>query len=128
MSATMTGAETRGEWLFARCMRSTGRFVAMWRHVDTGDLVRAWTQALQGMPEDTLVVGIEALRSVPHPPTLPEFLDLCHQARLQSNSRCVLRLPRCCRADPAVVDASLDCRHPSSPVRHSCVATRVLQR
>ena len=101
--------ETRGEWLFRQMHALYGaRFVAMWRNVDTDDLMRVWTHALAGMPPESLQAGVVALQAVPHPPTLPEFLDLCEQERLRNATTRTPWLPPARRADTAVVDANLD--------------------
>ncbi|CAE6861878.1 hypothetical protein R75461_08028 [Paraburkholderia nemoris] len=99
--------ETRGEWLFRQMHALYGaRFAAMWRNVDSADLMRVWSRALHGMPQETLLSGVEALQGVPHPPTLPEFLDLCRQARLRAVSGHAPRL----RSDTRAV-AAISVRH-----------------
>ncbi|MGF6636793.1 hypothetical protein [Paraburkholderia sp. MM6662-R1] len=100
--------ETRGEWLFRQMHAIYGaRFVAMWRSVDTSDLKRVWTHALNGVPAEALQAGIVALCDVPHPPTLPEFLELCRATRRQAAASSPPRLPQPDRANPAKVEACL---------------------
>ncbi|CAG9258502.1 conserved hypothetical protein [Paraburkholderia unamae] len=87
------GTETRGAWLFRHLLTLYGsRFLAMWRGVDTDDLKRAWSQRLRGFSPEALRAGLDALEGVAHPPTLPEFLTLCREARMQHSATNAPRL------------------------------------
>ncbi|MBT2789174.1 hypothetical protein [Paraburkholderia strydomiana] len=88
------GTETRGAWLFRHLLTLYGsRFLAMWRGVNTEDLKHAWSQRLHGVSPEALRAGLEALEGVAHPPTLPEFLALCREARVQRFAGTAPRLP-----------------------------------
>lgn len=105
---TTEAHETRGEWLFRQMHALYGaRFVAMWRNVDKADLMRGWTHALHGFAPEALHAGIDALRTVPHPPTLPEYLELCRQGRANAAASSPPKLPPPVRADPATVNAAI---------------------
>jgi hypothetical protein len=104
------GTETRGAWLFRHLLTLYGsRFLAMWRGVDTDDLKRAWSQRLQGVSPDALRAGLQALDGVPHPPTLPEFLALCREGRMQQYALTVPRLGSASgvACSPEVAEANL---------------------
>jgi len=85
--------ETRGAWLFRHLLTLYGsRFLAMWRGVDTDDLKRAWSLRLHGLSPESLRAGLRALDGLQHPPTLPEFLGLCREARVQQFANSAPRL------------------------------------
>lgn len=51
--------------------------------------------------------GVDTLQAAPHPPTLPEYLELCRQARANAAASAPLKLPPLVRAAPETVNASL---------------------
>jgi hypothetical protein len=87
--------ETRGAWLWRKMMFVYGaRFLDMWEGVDVNEMQITWSEALRGIPRDAIQRGIGALYRTRHPPTLPEFIDLCkppapvpvaHQFRLEES-------------------------------------------
>ncbi|QUO26158.1 hypothetical protein KEH57_04305 [Burkholderia cenocepacia] len=108
MNAIPNNAETRGEWLFRTMHALYGtRFVSMWRGVDANELKRTWTLALHGLSREALQAGIAALRDKPYPPTLPEFLDLCRQGRVQQAAAYAPRITDARRASTSTVEANL---------------------
>lgn len=101
--------ESRGAWLFRHMLTLYGsRFLAMWRGVDTEDLKRAWSLRLRDLSPEALCAGLRALEGVAHPPTLPEFLALCRETRVQQVAVGGQR-PRALAApcSPEVADANL---------------------
>ncbi len=77
MSSTPS-TETRGAWLWRKMMNVYGaRFLDMWEGVDVAEMQVTWTEALRGTSREALQRGIAALYHAKHPPTLPEFIDLC---------------------------------------------------
>lgn len=66
------------ERLFARLLTLYGRkFADQWGCVDATDLKAAWARDLADMQPERIAMGLEACKSRPFPPTLPEFRALC---------------------------------------------------
>lgn len=53
------------------------RLTDQWGMTDSGELIAAWTEGLEGLSRVELIRGREALRTRTWPPTLPEFIALC---------------------------------------------------
>jgi hypothetical protein len=53
------------------------RFLDMWEGVDVNEMQATWSDGMRGMSREALQRGITALYHAKHPPTLPEFLELC---------------------------------------------------
>jgi hypothetical protein len=89
-----SSTETRGAWLWRKMMFIYGaRFLDMWEGVDVNEMQTTWTDALRGMSRDDLQRGVAALYRTRHPPTLPDFLELCKP------------VPAMYRANPLALDA-----------------------
>lgn len=64
--------------LFARMSGSYGaKWADLWRGTDLQSVRRLWGTELAALSRDDLKAGVEALRTRPFPPTLPEFISLC---------------------------------------------------
>lgn len=64
--------------LFARMSGMYGsKFADMWRGTDLVVVRKLWGTELASLTRDELRRGVEALRTRPFPPTLPEFVGLC---------------------------------------------------
>lgn len=65
--------------LFAKMLAFYGsKFSDLWRGADLQQVRRTWGCELSTLTRQELKQGVEALRSRPFPPTLPEFVALCH--------------------------------------------------
>jgi hypothetical protein len=70
--------KSRGQWVFAKMASIYGaRFLDMWRDINQAEAETMWTQAMHGMSDDAIRRGLAKLFHTPHPPTLPEWLELC---------------------------------------------------
>lgn len=66
------------ERLFERFAAMYGtKFLDLWRDMDVQAVKAAWAEDLAGMTVDEIKAGIDALKTKPWPPTLPEFIALC---------------------------------------------------
>lgn len=64
--------------LFARMSGMYGsKFADLWRGTDLVVVRKLWGQELAHLTREELRHGVEALRTRPFPPTLPEFVTLC---------------------------------------------------
>lgn len=88
------------EWverLFQRLHAMYGtKWVALWDGQDIRNVMAAWAYDLAGVSADQIKRALEHLKSHnPFPPTLPEFLSLCRQFRVdQPVSAPALDAPR----------------------------------
>lgn len=58
------------------------KFVEMWVHVSPEVTNETWASGLDGVSKDTLSAVLRhLLRNNPFPPTLPEFVALCHRLK-----------------------------------------------
>ena len=66
--------------LFARFATLYGnRFVDLWRNIDMVEVRAAWAHELQ--PYSPQIIGTAVKGLGTHPPSLPEFIDLCQRAK-----------------------------------------------
>ena len=49
----------------------------MWKNVDHAMLKQAWAEDLAGLKAEEIKTGLEACKTKPWPPSLPEFIELC---------------------------------------------------
>ncbi|WP_176318001.1 hypothetical protein [Burkholderia vietnamiensis] len=96
------------EALFSKMAAFYGsRFASMWNGVNVVEAHRAWAIELGKLSRDQLKAGSDNLTALPKPPTLPEFVALCRQARSEQAASTTLRLADERPADRATVEANL---------------------
>lgn len=96
------------EALFSKMAAFYGsRFASMWNGVNVGEVQRAWAIELGKLSRDQLKAGSDNLTALPKPPTLPEFVSLCRQARSEQAASTTPRLADERPADRATVEANL---------------------
>lgn len=96
------------EALFSKMAAFYGsRFASMWNGVNVVEVQRAWAIELGKLSRDQLKAGSDNLTALPKPPTLPEFVSLCRQARSEQAASTTLRLADERPADRATVEANL---------------------
>lgn len=83
------------------------KFTSMWRGVKVEEVQKAWAIELAKLSREQLKAGSESLSALPKPPTLPEFIALCKQARLEQAAFQTPRLKHVTPADQKVIDANL---------------------
>lgn len=96
------------------------KFTSMWRGVKVEEVQKAWAIELAKLSREQLKAGSESMTALPKPPTLPEFINLCKQARLEQAAFQAPRLEHVTPADQKVIDANLaQIRRFSKPKRLS---------
>ncbi|KWF29895.1 hypothetical protein [Burkholderia pseudomultivorans] len=96
------------EALFSKMAAFYGsRFASMWNGVNVSEVQRAWAIELGKLSRDQLKAGSDNLTALPKPPTLPEFVALCRQARSEQAASTMPRLADERPADRATVEANL---------------------
>lgn len=96
------------EALFSKMAAFYGsRFASMWNGVNVAEVQRAWAIELGKLSRDQLKAGSDNLTALPKPPTLPEFVALCRQARSEQAASTIPRLADERPADRATVEANL---------------------
>ncbi|MCO8325933.1 hypothetical protein ABEG10_23290 [Burkholderia cenocepacia] len=96
------------EALFSKMAAFYGsRFASMWNGVNVSEVQRAWAIELGKLSRDQLKAGSDNLTALPKPPTLPEFVSLCRQARSEQAASTTPRLADERPADRATVEANL---------------------
>ncbi|MDN7658462.1 hypothetical protein [Burkholderia cenocepacia] len=96
------------EALFSKMAAFYGsRFASMWNGVNVVEVQRAWAIELGKLSRDQLKAGSDNLTALPKPPTLPEFVSLCRQARSEQAASTTPRLTDERPADRATVEANL---------------------
>ncbi|MBN3500904.1 hypothetical protein [Burkholderia cenocepacia] len=96
------------EALFSKMAAFYGsRFASMWNGVNVVEVQRAWAIELGKLSRDQLKAGSDNLTALPKPPTLPEFVALCRQARSEQAASTASRLADERPADRATVEANL---------------------
>ncbi|RQV56108.1 hypothetical protein [Burkholderia cenocepacia] len=96
------------EALFSKMAAFYGsRFASMWNGVNVVEVRRAWAIELGKLSRDQLKAGSDNLTALPKPPTLPEFVSLCRQARSEQAASTAPRLADERPADRATVEANL---------------------
>lgn len=72
------------ERLFALMSATYGsRFASLWSGTDPVQMQKVWAVELWKLSEEQRKAGIANLTALPKPPTLPEYLGLCRQARAE---------------------------------------------
>lgn len=109
------------EALFSKMSAFYGdKFAMMWRGSKIDEVQKAWAIELAKLSREQLKAGSESLTALPKPPTLPEFITLCRQARLEQAAYQAPRLEHVTPADQKIIDANLaKIRHFSKPKRLS---------
>lgn len=96
------------EALFSKMSAFYGdKFATMWRSAVLTEVQKAWAIELAKLSREQLKAGSESLSALPKPPTLPEFIALCKQARLEQAAFQAPRLEHVTPADQKVIDANL---------------------
>jgi hypothetical protein len=83
------------------------RFADLWRGTKIEQVKRLWGIELSKLSSQQMKAGRENLMALPKPPTLPEFVALCKQARQEQASATAPQLTNEKRADQATVDENL---------------------
>lgn len=110
----MNGPSLPSEWiarLFSRFQLMYGNKVTtMWGQVDPNELRQAWAEALGKFEGSDLSAALEALLPAhpDYPPTLPQFIALCSDARSMRTRNTTLPTWRDRTPMPAHVRAQLD--------------------
>jgi hypothetical protein len=109
------------EALFSKMSAFYGdKFAMMWRGSKIDEVQKAWAIELAKLSREQLKAGSESMTALPKPPTLPEFINLCRQARLEQAAIQAPRLEHVTPADQKIIDANLaKIRHFSKPKRLS---------
>lgn len=83
--------------LFAKLSSMYGaRFADLWNGTNIDEVKATWSDSLSGFHVENIARAIKILtENNPFPPTLPEFISLCKQARMERGpqSQPALRLP-----------------------------------
>ncbi|KGC03246.1 putative bacteriophage protein [Burkholderia multivorans] len=96
------------EALFSKMAAFYGsRFATMWNGTNVLEVQKAWAVELGKLSREQLKAGSDNLTALPKPPTLPEFVALCRQARSEQMASAVPRLADERPADRATVEANL---------------------
>jgi hypothetical protein len=96
------------EALFSKMTAFYGdKFAMMWRGAKLDEVQKAWAIELAKLSREQLKAGSESMTALPKPPTLPEFIALCKQARLEQAAFQTPRLEHVAPADQKVIDANL---------------------
>ena len=96
------------EALFSKMSAFYGdKFAMMWRGSKIDEVQKAWAIELAKLSREQLKAGSESLTALPKPPTLPEFINLCRQARLEQATFQTPRLEHVTPADQKVIDDNL---------------------
>lgn len=102
------------EALFSKMAAFYGsRFASMWTGVNVAEVQKAWAIELGKLSRDQLKAGSDNLTALPKPPTLPEFVALCRQARSEQAASTVHRIGYGPKADEATVSAHLGKMRPA---------------
>jgi hypothetical protein len=92
------------EVLFSKMSAFYGaRFADMWRGSKVDEVQKAWAVELFKLSRDQLKAGSDSLTALPKPPTLPEFVTLCKQARAEQAASTARRIEHVEPADPKVI-------------------------
>ncbi|WP_342704253.1 hypothetical protein OHZ10_08055 [Burkholderia arboris] len=96
------------ETIFATMAAFYGaRFADLWRGSKTAEVKRVWGVELAKLSADQMRAGRENLTALPKPPTLPEFVGFCRQARSEQAASTAPQITDQKPADRATVEANL---------------------
>ncbi|MBR8169004.1 hypothetical protein KDX27_14890 [Burkholderia cenocepacia] len=96
------------ETIFATMAAFYGaRFADLWRGSKTAEVKRVWGVELAKLSADQMRAGRENLTALSKPPTLPEFVGFCRQARSEQAASTAPQLTDQKPADRATVEANL---------------------
>ncbi|MBU9404031.1 hypothetical protein KTE13_30300, partial [Burkholderia multivorans] len=79
----------------------------MWNGTNVLEVQKAWAVELGKLSREQLKAGSDNLTALPKPPTLPEFVALCRQARFEQAASSAPQLTDQKRADRATVESNL---------------------
>ncbi|WP_124596241.1 hypothetical protein [Burkholderia stagnalis] len=82
-------------------------FVRQWADVDAGEVKAVWAVELAKLQTAQLKAGADGLAAFPKPPTLPQFIEYCRQARREQVAQAAPALTDQRRADKAVIEGSM---------------------
>jgi ribosomal protein S6E (S10) len=92
------------EALFSKMSAFYGaRFADMWRGSKVDEVQKAWAVELFKLSREQLKAGSESLTAIPKPPTLPEFVALCKQARAEQAAGAARQIEHTEPANPKVI-------------------------
>ncbi|WP_232450558.1 hypothetical protein [Burkholderia ubonensis] len=83
------------------------RFADLWRGSKVAEVKRAWGIEIAKLSAEQMRAGRENLAALAKPPTLPEFMAHCRQARTEQVAHSAPQLADERRADQATVEANL---------------------
>ncbi|MDN7998069.1 hypothetical protein QZN00_13015 [Burkholderia multivorans] len=96
------------EALFSKMAAFYGaRFATMWNGTEVLEVQKAWAIELGKLSREQLKAGSDNLTALPKPPTLPEFIALCRQARFEQAASSAPQLTDQKQADRATVESNL---------------------
>jgi hypothetical protein len=92
------------EALFRKMIGFYGaRFNSMWQGSTAIEVQKIWAVELSKLSREQLKAGSESLTALSKPPTLPEFVTLCRQARAEQAAHTARQIERSEPADPKVI-------------------------
>jgi hypothetical protein len=96
------------EMLFSKMSAFYGdKFAMMWRGAKIDEVQKAWAIELAKLSREQLKAGSESMTALPKPPTLPEFINLCKQSRMEQAAFQAPKLENLTPADQKIIDANL---------------------
>lgn len=96
------------ERLFALMSATYGsRFASLWSGTDPVQMQKVWAVELWKLSDEQRKAGAANLTTLPKPPTLPEYVGLCRQARTEQAASKARRIGFSKQADEATVRANL---------------------
>lgn len=96
------------EALFSKMSAFYGaKFAAMWSGSKPEEVQKAWALELFKLSREQLKAGSDALTAFSKPPTLPEFVAHCKQARLEMAASTVPRLENLPKMSPEEAEKNL---------------------
>lgn len=70
------------------------KFIDMWKANDISEVKKCWADELRIFSIEQIGIAVDNLKTHNFPPTLPEFLQLCEQARRERPRNSVTALPQ----------------------------------
>lgn len=83
------------------------KFADQWRGAKVEEVQKVWGVELFKLTREQLKAGSDSLTALPKPPTLPEFITLCKQARMEQAQHAAHQIENFAPADKATIDANL---------------------
>lgn len=114
------------EALFSKMSAFYGaRFADMWRGSKVDEVQKAWAIELAKLSREQLKAGSDSLTALPKSPTLPEFVNLCKQARAEQAAHTARQIEHIEPANPKVIAENMGRIHTMTrTVRFSSASPR----